>query len=126
MLFWIFAALTVYYLGLFLPSLFLMPRIGLAAYAGSRDEEPTPAPMHGRALRAHANLRENMIAFGLLASLVLIVPEADVAAATTGAMVFVLARAVYLPLYLFAVPWLRSTAWTVGFIGLVMMALALI
>ena len=47
-------------------------------------------------------------------------------AAILGAQVFVLARLAYLPLYVLAVPVARSTAYTVGFVGLIMMALALI
>ena len=58
--------------------------------------------------------------------LALHLPGAEGAAAARGAMIFAVARAVYLPLYLAAVPWLRSLSWTVGFVGLAMMALALV
>ncbi|MCB1339340.1 MAG: MAPEG family protein [Maritimibacter sp.] len=126
MLTWIFVVLAIYYIGLFLPSLLLLPRIGIPAYVGSRDADPEPHPVHARAIRAHRNLLENLAPFLGLAVLALLLPGADGAAAARGAMIFAVARAVYLPLYLAAVPWLRSLSWTVGFVGLAMMALALV
>ncbi len=126
MLIWILFALLVYYAGVFLPSLFLVPRIGLARYLGTRDADPEPGAMAGRAKRAQANFQENLAPFLVLAVLAMIVPQVDTAFAVLGAQVFVLARAAYLPLYVLAVPLARSVAFTVGFIGMVMMAWALI
>ncbi|WP_368184959.1 MAPEG family protein [Aestuariibius sp. HNIBRBA575] len=126
MLSWIFLALILYYVGLFLPSLFLIPQIGVPAYMGSRDSVPEPSPMHSRAQRATRNMLENLVPFLALAVLAMVLPEADMDGAIQGAALFVLARAAYLPLYLLAVPWVRSLAWTVAWIGLILMALALI
>lgn len=121
MVFWILAALVVYYVHLFLPSMIRIPQIGVSRYVGSRDDLPALPAIGQRAERAHNNLRENMIPF--LALAVLSIALGDVSAsAILGAQLFVLARIVYLPCYLFAVPWLRSTVWSVGFIGLVLMA----
>ena len=50
---------------------------------------------------------------------------ADQAQALMGAKVFVIARLVYLPLYMLAVPVARSAVWTAGFAGLIVMGLAL-
>ena len=125
MLIWIFLALMVYYAGLFLPSLFLIPRIGLGQYLGSRDGDPEPGKTAGRAKRAHANFQENLAPFLTLGVLAMIVPDVDMAMAILGAKVFVFARAAFLPLYVLAVPVVRSAAWTAGFIGMVMMGYAL-
>ena len=71
-------------------------------------------------------LREYLSAFAVLAGLAFIVPDVNAAQATLGAQLFFFARLAYLPLYLLAVPVVRSTAYTVGFIGLVVMGLALV
>ena len=125
MLTWIILMLILYYAGLFLPSLFLLPRIGVGAYLGSRDSDPVPVMIHARAQRAHRNFQENLAPFAVLAALALILPDVNVGQATLGATVFFFARLVYLPAYLMAVPVVRSSAYTVGFVGLVLMALAL-
>lgn len=121
MVFWILAALVVYYVHLFLPSMIRIPQIGVSRYVGSRDDLPALPAIGQRAERAHNNLRENMIPFLALAVLSIALGEVN-ATAILGAQMFVLARIVYLPCYLFAVPWLRSTVWSIGFIGLVLMA----
>ncbi|OUS37672.1 hypothetical protein A9Q94_05100 [Rhodobacterales bacterium 56_14_T64] len=126
MLTWILLVLILYYAGLFLPSMFLMPRIGVGAYAGARDSDPEPGKFAGRAQRAHRNFQENLAPFLGLAVLALILPDTNMQQAVMGAEVFFLARLAYLPLYLMAVPFVRSTAYTIGFIGMVLMSLALI
>jgi len=126
MLFWMLAGVVVYYAYVFAPSLFTFARLGPAYFMGARDSDPTPGPVHGRAQRAHRNYQENLAPFLGLGVLALIVPDADTAQAVLGAQVFVLARIAYLPSYLAAVPVLRSGLYTVSFVGLVMMGLALV
>ncbi len=126
MVFWIIAGVGVHYIAVFLPALFVLAGLGLGGYLGSRDAEPAPGPHHGRAQRALRNAQENFAPFVALALLALVVPGADVGLATTGAAVYVLARLAYLPLYLLAVPVLRSVAWTGGFAGLILIAAALV
>jgi len=126
MLTWILLVLILYFAGLFLPSMFLMPRIGLGAYVGSRDGDPEPGKFAGRAQRAHRNFLENLVPFLGLAVLALFLPDTNTKQAVVGAEVFFFARLAYLPLYLMAVPFVRSTAYTIGFIGMVLMGLALI
>ncbi len=126
MLAWILLTLALYYVGVFLPSLFLIPRIGLIAYLGSRDTDPDPVVMQARAQRATRNFQENLAPFLALAVLAMLLPESDNGTALLGAQLFFFGRLAYLPLYLVAIPMLRSTAFTVGFVGLILMALALI
>ncbi|AZV79556.1 hypothetical protein EBB79_17875 [Parasedimentitalea marina] len=125
MLTWILLVLILYYAGLFLPSMFLIPQIGVGAYLGSRDGDPSPVTIHARAQRAHRNFQENLAPFVVLATLALVLPDVKVEQATLGATVFFFARLVYLPTYLMAVPVIRSAAYTVGFVGLILMGLAL-
>jgi uncharacterized MAPEG superfamily protein len=126
MLTWILLGLGVHYAGVFLPSTILLPRIGVTAYAGSRDDDPEPLVTQARAQRAVRNMQESLPAFLALSLLALNLTDTNMDQAILGAQLFVVARAVYLPLYVFAVPFLRSMVWTVGFIGLVLMMLALL
>ncbi|WP_130402663.1 MAPEG family protein [Thalassococcus sp. S3] len=126
MISWLLAGLAIYYFTLFLPGLFLLPQMGFAAYTGSRDAEPEPSVHRARALRIQRNSLENIAPFLALGILALVVPEADMDQALLGAQVYVLARVAFLALYIFAVPFVRSLAWIVGFIGLIAMAFALI
>ena len=117
----VFSLLTAY-----VPAFLLMARVGPATYFGSRDDEGTPGPIHGRAKRAHANLQENFPVFALFGVLSMIVAGADTGMALLGAQLFVVARVLYLPLYLFAVPLVRSMVFAVGWVGLILMGVALI
>jgi uncharacterized MAPEG superfamily protein len=126
MLTWLLLGTGLYVATLFIPSLFLISKIGVGAYLGSRDAEPLANALHGRAQRIVRNFGESYPPFAVLGILSLIVADADIAMATTGAMVFVIARVAYVPLYLAAVPVLRSGAYLVGLAGVVMIALSLI
>jgi uncharacterized MAPEG superfamily protein len=123
---WILLALVVYYAGVFLPSLFLIPRIGVVSYMASRDGDPEPGVMHARAKRATRNALENLAPFLGLGVLALVVPDTDMDMAILGAQLYVFGRAAFLPIYVFAVPVVRSLAFTTSMVGMVMMALALI
>ena len=87
---------------------------------GARDEElPPPRPIVGRLDRAQANFFET---FPLMIAAVLIVSAAGLNNANTalGAMLWLAARVVYLPLYALGVPYLRTLAWAVALAGIVM------
>ncbi|MEM6728003.1 MAG: MAPEG family protein [Pseudomonadota bacterium] len=134
---WLILGIAVHYIAVFLPAAFLVPQIGYGSYLGSRDDEPGAAGMYGRARRILRNSNENLAAFVGLAVAAIALSDVDVLPvgspggvnmelATLGAMIFVIARAAFIPLYLFAVPLIRSGAWTAGFAGLVLMAAALL
>ena len=126
MLFWIFAALAVYLISAYSHSVFLVSRIGLEAYLGSRDNAPDDTAILGRATRATANMAENMMIFVPLALLSFVVEGTDQAMALLGAQIFVIGRALYLPSYLAAIPVGRSVIFTVALLGLGLMAVALV
>ena len=95
--------------------------VGLTALAGNREGLPEYKGFCGRAKRAHLNMIENMVLF---TALVLIAAVSGKANATTamGALVFFWARLVYAVIFLLGIPWLRTVAWTVSVIGMVMIA----
>jgi uncharacterized MAPEG superfamily protein len=85
---------------------------------GARDEELPPAdPIVGRLSRAQANFFET---FPIAAAALLIVHGAQLGDRWTalGAITWLAARLVYLPLYALGVPVLRTIAFTVSIVGL--------
>ena len=99
--------------------------VGLSAAAGNREGLGELTGFTGRARRAHLNMIENMVLF---TALVLVATVAGKANATTamGALIFFWARLVYAVIYLLGIAWLRTLAWIVSVIGMVMIALQLI
>jgi uncharacterized MAPEG superfamily protein len=95
--------------------------VGLTTLAGNREDLKELPGFAGRARRAHLNMIENMVLFS---ALVLIAVIANKTNATTamGALIFFWARLVYAVIYLIGVPWLRTLAWFVSVIGMVMVA----
>ena len=99
--------------------------VGLPALAGNREGLGDLPGIGGRARRAHLNMLENIVLF---ATLVLIAAVAGKANATTamGAMIFFWARLIYAVVYLIGVPWLRTIAWTVSVVGMIMIVMQLL
>jgi uncharacterized MAPEG superfamily protein len=100
-------------------------QVGLSMLAGNRENLPAMTGWAGRAKRAHLNMMENMVLF---AALVLIAAVANKANAMTalGAMIFFWARLAYAAIYVAGIAWLRTVAWFVSVIGMVMIGLQLL
>ena len=100
-------------------------QVGLPALAGNRQGLAEMVGWAGRARRAHLNMIENLVLF---AALVLIAAVAGKANAMTamGALIFFWARLVYAVIYLLGIAWLRTLAWAVSVVGMIMIALQLI
>ncbi|MBN9091516.1 MAG: MAPEG family protein [Reyranella sp.] len=95
--------------------------VGLTTLAGNRDDMPTYTGFAGRAKRAHLNMLENMALFSALV-LIAVVAQKTNATTAMGALIFFWARLIYAVIYLLGVPWLRTLAWFVSVIGMVMVA----
>jgi uncharacterized MAPEG superfamily protein len=101
-------------------------QVGLPALAGNRDDLPPPsAGWVARAHRAHRNMLENLLLF---AALVLAVVALNGSNATTvlGAQLFFWGRLAYAAIYLAGIPWLRTGAWAVSVVGLVLIFLQVV
>jgi uncharacterized MAPEG superfamily protein len=86
--------------------------------AGPRDQTLSPKGLfYPRATRALGNYVENFGAF-IAADLGLIVTQHT---GGWGATVWILARIVYIPLYLFGVKYARTVVWVISIVGLIMM-----
>ncbi|HEX4418217.1 MAG TPA: MAPEG family protein [Kofleriaceae bacterium] len=89
----------------------------------NRDAMPAPTPIADRADRATKNMLENLVLF---VALVVAVGGHNPGRAVLGAEIFVAARIVYWPIYLAGISGLRTAAWSVGLVGLVILGSALL
>lgn len=100
--------------------------LGSAWNAGPRDEGVRPqGVVAGRVERALRNYLETYPAFAVLAVTLIASGRAD-GIGFIGAMVWLAARVVYIPLYLAGIPYWRSLVWLVAVLGLVLMAARLL
>ena len=98
---------------------------GIALACGNRHDAPEPRPVAARADRAAKNMIENFVLFAalVLAARVGGVPGARL---ELGAGVFFWARVAYFVVYLAGVPYLRTAVWSVGVLGMAMIAAAMV
>ncbi len=98
----------------------LVPAVqGLGWGLGSRDEPRDKSAMQGRAARTIANHIESMLLF---VPLILVAHLIGLSTALTiwGAGLYLIGRAAFAMLYLFGVPVLRSGAWAVSVLGIML------
>lgn len=99
--------------------------LGVKWNAGPRDvESPLPGKVAGRLMRAQANLFETLPIFAAAVIMAHIAGK-DGALTALGAHLYFFGRLVYLPLYAFGLPYIRSLVWLVAAAGLVMVIVAL-
>lgn len=99
---------------------------GLAYNMGPRDAAAPPErPITSRVKRAQANLFETL---PLFAAAVLVAHVAGREGELTlwGCYAYITARVLYLPLYAFGVPVVRSLVWGVSLAGIVMLLAAIL
>lgn len=93
--------------------------------AGPRDgEAPPPGKLAGRLMRAQSNLFETLPLF-VAAVIMAHVAGKDGWLTLWGAGLYFVGRLIYVPLYAFGVPYIRSLVWLVAATGLVMVIAAL-
>ena len=97
---------------------------GLGWAFGNRDTQPELPAWVERSRRAQANMAENLLPFACFVILVQLSGNAGDLSAL-GAQLFLVARIAYLPLYLFGVKVVRSLAYMVGLVGMIMVAVQL-
>lgn len=98
--------------------LLALPKVGLPYLATPRDEDRDAGIMAGRALRA---LNNSVTAMALFAPAILILALKDGFTGTTlmMAQLFMIARLLYLIIYLAGIPWVRTLVWLAGFLATV-------
>ena len=102
-----------------------MLQVGVPALAGNREGLGEYKGWAGRAQRSHRNLLENLILFAIL---VLVAQATGHLNAMTalGAQIFFWARVAHAVIYIAGIPWVRSIAWTVSIVGLIIIFLQLV
>ena len=114
--------LALIYIGL--PSQLRTIETGTAYNASARDEAGPPVGLiTGRLQRAQANLFETLPLF-IGAVLIAHLGGREGSLTGWGVALYFWARVVYLPLYAFGVPYLRSLVWLVSLAGLVLVIVA--
>jgi uncharacterized MAPEG superfamily protein len=111
---------------IFLPAGARNRETGIGYNAGPRDEPGPPVgKLTARLQRAQANLYETL---PLFAAAVLIAHAAHREGALTllGAWTYLVMRVIYLPLYAFGVPAVRSVAWMLSLLGLALVLFAVL
>lgn len=100
-------------------------RRGLPWAAGPRDEPGAPLGLFGGRLeRAYRNFLET---FPFFAAAVLLAHALDRSNhnSVLGAQMYVWARLLYIPAYVFAIPFLRTLIWVAGLAGILMVMSAI-
>ncbi|HXP05161.1 MAG TPA: MAPEG family protein [Stellaceae bacterium] len=94
-------------------------QIGLGTLAGNRETHSTLHGFAGRAQRAHRNMLESL---PLFIALVLIAQITNKASPMTllGAELFFWGRLAHWLIYLAGIPWLRTLAWAVSVVGMIL------
>ena len=105
----------------------LSRKASVGELVGARDAMPPAglSPLHARTRRAQANMTEGMVMFVPLILTAVHTGELSIMT-SAGAAAFFYGRLAFAPLYYFGVPWLRTLAWFVSIIGLLMIFLELI
>jgi uncharacterized MAPEG superfamily protein len=103
---------------------YILDRIGvwgLLPAVSYPENPPVQHPWAERLMRAHANAVENLVVF---ATLVLVANAMGITggAVATAAMVYFWARVVHVLAYTFAIPWVRTLAFTVGWVAQMVVA----
>jgi uncharacterized MAPEG superfamily protein len=100
--------------------------LGAKWNAGPRDADvPPPGKLAGRLMRAQSNLFETLPIFAAAVIMAHIAGKDGQMLTLVGTHLYFFGRLVYLPLYAFGVPYIRSLVWLVAAGGLVMVLAAL-
>jgi uncharacterized MAPEG superfamily protein len=102
-----------------------MQQVGLPKLAGNREHMPELEGWAGRAERAHRNMLESLVLFAIL---VLAARALNVSNSLTvlGAQLFFWGRVAHAILYIAGITWVRTAAWAVSVVGLLLIFLQLI
>ena len=108
------------FIHIFTATRFKTAQYGRKWNVGARDEAlPPPNAMTGRAMRAQANFQETF-PIAIVALLGVVVAGKTSPMTALGGWIWLGARVVYLPLYAAGIPVVRTIAFVVSMVGLVM------
>jgi uncharacterized MAPEG superfamily protein len=111
---------------LWIPYILNMIKVrGLLDAVGYPEHPKSMAPWANRMKAAHYNMIENLVIFGLL---VLILNDAGISNDTSvsASVIFFWARIIHVVAYTFAIPWVRTITFLIGFGCQIALALQLL
>ncbi len=102
-------------------------KVTLGDLLGPRDKMPANgvSPLHARARRAQANFTEGMIMFIPLV-MITVYSSQTTSMTALGAALFFYGRLAFAPLYWFGIPVLRTVAWAVSIVGILILLVELV
>ena len=117
------AALTI--LQMLVSALGSISQIGLTTLAGNRDNLTETTGWASRAQRAHRNMLESIAVFAIL---VMSAHHLNISNDMTvlGAQLFFWGRVAFSIIYIAGIPWVRTAAWGVSLVGIILIFLQLI
>ena len=99
--------------------------LGLPTAAGNQHEISAWGGANDRLNRAIRNLIEAITIFAPIAIAVHVLGLSN-ETTVLGAQIFFISRVIHTTVFVMGVPWVRTTAWTTGVIGIVMVGSALV
>jgi len=100
-------------------------QVGLPMLAGNREKLPEITGWAGRAQRSHRNMLENLVLFTALVLVSVALGKSN-EMTVLGAQLFFWGRVAYALLYIGGIAWLRTGAWFVSIVGMILMFVQLV
>ena len=100
-------------------------QVGNRYTVGARDDDLRPIGVAGRLDRAQRNFLETFPIF-VAAVLLVHVLAREGSLSSFGSLLYLAGRIIYLPLYAWGVPWLRSFSWNAATLGLVLVMVQIV
>jgi len=100
-------------------------QVGAMKLFGNRDDMPVITGWGGRAVRAHHNMIENLLPFAALVLVALVAGKTN-NMTLLGAQLFFWGRLAYAGIYVAGIIYLRTAAWAVSLVGMVMILVQLL
>lgn len=103
----------------------LVLKLGVPTIVGNREDFPALEGWTGRARRAHANMVENLVPFAALIIVAAVTGKFGQGTAI-GAQLFFWGRVAHASAYIAGIPWLRTGAFLVSYVGMILIFIALV
>ena len=121
----LYAAMVLALVHLTAASFSFKAQVGNRYSVGPRDEDLRPRGMAGRLDRAQRNFLETFPVF-VAAVLMQHLLDRSGGLGAIGASLYIAGRVIFLPLYAWGVPWLRTFSWNIATLGLVLVMIRIV
>ena len=121
----LYAAMVLALIHLTAASFSFKAQVGNRYSVGPRDEDLRPRGVAGRLDRAQRNFLETFPVF-VAAVLMQHLLDRSGGLGAIGASLYIAGRVIFLPLYAWGVPWLRTFSWNIATLGLVLVMIRIV